>query len=180
MVRMLPLSGWLRTTPPATTRVAGALACCTLAGVITACITACGAGQAASGRPNYELQAATLPGPGRVLTDGRGFTVYVYVPDHRGRSRCYSVCARAWPPLLLPAGVSHPLAGRGVNAALLGTVRRAGGARQVTYDGWPLYLWQGDQEPGQATGQADDMGLWYVLSVSGAVDMRPVSGQSGD
>ena len=81
-----------------------------------------------------------------------------------------SVRARDWPPLLLPAGVRHAAAGPGVKAALLGTVSRAGGARQVTYNGWPLYLWQGDQEPGQATGQADDMGLWYVLSASGAVD----------
>ena len=57
---------------------------------------------------------------------------------------------------------------------------RAGGARQVTYNGWPLYLWQGDQEPGQATGQADDMGLWYVLSPSGAVEPAPDPGQAGD
>ena len=151
-----------------------------LACAITACIAGCGAGQAASGPPGYELRAATLPGAGRVVIDGRGFTLYIYVPDHRKRSRCYEVCARQWPPLLLPAGASHPLAGRGVDAKLLGTVRRAGGARQVTYNGWPLYLWQGDQEPGQATGQAYDMGLWYVLSVSGAVDTRPVTGQSGD
>jgi len=53
---------------------------------------------------------------------------------------------------------------------MLGTVRRANGQLQVTYGGWPLYLWFGDDSPGQATGQADDMGLWYTLSVTGAVD----------
>ena len=150
-----------------------------LACVVAAGITACGAGQAASGHPSYELQARTLTGAGRVLTDGRGFSLYMYVPDHRGRSQCYGVCARQWPPLTLPAGVAHPLAGPGVKAALLGTIRRADGVRQITYNGWPLYLWQGDQEPGQATGQADDMGLWYLLSVSGAVDRAQVSGQDG-
>ena len=58
----------------------------------------------------------------------------------------------------------------GAHASLLGTVRRPGGARQVTYNGWPLYLWEGDHGPGQATGQAENMGLWYVLSVTGSVD----------
>jgi predicted lipoprotein with Yx(FWY)xxD motif len=155
-----------------------ALAC--LAGGACAGLTACGAGSAAAARPAYELHATALPGAGQVLTDGRGFTLYVYLPDHRGPSRCSGLCARDWPPLLLPAGAGHAAAGQGVKAALLGTVRRPGGARQVTYNGWPLYLWQGDHEPGQATGQADDMGLWYVLSASGAVDTRPVTGQAGD
>jgi hypothetical protein len=41
---------------------------------------------------------------------------------------------------------------------------------QVTYNKWPLYLWQGDGAAGQAIGQADDMGLCYVLSVTGAID----------
>jgi predicted lipoprotein with Yx(FWY)xxD motif len=62
------------------------------------------------------------------------------------------------------------VAATGIRASLLGTVRRDNGVLQVTYNGWPLYLWQGDGAPGQATGQADDMGLWYVLSVTGAVD----------
>jgi len=153
-----------------------ALACAVIASA-AACGTAHASGGA--GRPVYKLQATRLPGAGRVLTDGHGFTLYIYVPDHQGRSRCFELCAKDWPPLILPAGVRHALAGPGVNAALLGTVQR-GGARQVTYNGWPLYLWQGDQEPGQATGQADDMGLWYVISASGAVDRRQLSGQAGD
>jgi predicted lipoprotein with Yx(FWY)xxD motif len=115
----------------------------------------------------------------RVLADGPGFTLYAFMPDHQGRSQCSGVCAQAWPPLILPAGIPRPAARDGAEAALLGTVRRPGGARQVTYDGWPLYLWEGDHEPGQATGQADDMGLWYVLSADGSVDTTPVTGQSG-
>ena len=114
-----------------------------------------------------------------MLADGPGFTLYVYIPDHRGRSQCSGVCARDWAPLVLPPGVRHATAGSGVQASLLGTVRRPGGALQVTYNRWPLYLWHSDYMPGQATGQADDMGLWYVLSVSGSVDKLPVQGQAG-
>lgn len=45
---------------------------------------------------------------------------------------------------------------------------------QVTYNRWPLYLWQADLAPGQATGQAEDMGAWYTMSVSGSVDRLPL------
>ena len=118
----------------------------------------------------YQIQTRTIDGLGKIITDGRGFTLYMYAPDHQGMSQCSAFCAQQWPPLLLPAGVDKPVAGSGVVASLLGTVRRSDGRLQATYNGWPLYLWIGDTAPGQATGQADDMGLWYVLSVTGAVD----------
>jgi predicted lipoprotein with Yx(FWY)xxD motif len=152
-----------------------------LACAVCACLAACGTGKATGvAAPAWEIRTSVLPGAGRVLADGQGFTLYAYMPDHRGRSQCSGLCAQQWPPLVLPAGVGRPKAGTGVAASLLGTVRRPGGTLQVTYGGWPLYLWQGDHEPGQATGQADDMGLWYLLSASGTVDRLPVRGQAGD
>ena len=145
------------------------------------CLAACGTAKTVAATvPAWEVTTTVLPGAGRVLADGQGFTLYAYMPDHRGRSQCSGLCARDWPPLVLPVGVGRPKAGAGVEASLLGTVRRPGGALQVTCGGWPLYLWQGDHEPGQATGQADDMGLWYLLSASGTVDRLPVRGQAGD
>jgi predicted lipoprotein with Yx(FWY)xxD motif len=129
----------------------------------------CGS-QASHAAPQYELQARSIPGLGKIVTDGKGFTLYMYAPDRRGASRCYGFCAQQWPPLMLPRGVTSPQAGPGIDKALLGTVKRRNGTLQETYDGWPLYLWQGDTAPGEATGQADDMGLWYVLSAVGTVD----------
>jgi predicted lipoprotein with Yx(FWY)xxD motif len=149
--------------PRAATVAVGVCAACALA------VTSCGAASPA-GPPRYEVRATTIGGLGKILADGAGFTLYMYVPDRRGPSKCLSVCAVAWPPLLLPRGVTRPKAGPGINPALLGTTRRADGALQVTYGKWPLYLWQGDGAPGQATGQAVDMGSWYVLSVTGSVD----------
>jgi len=140
-----------------------------IAVAVGAAVVGCGGG-AGTATPSYIVQARTISGLGRLITDGQGITLYLYTPDHRGPSRCYGFCAQQWPPLVLPHGVSRPKAGPGVRAALLGTVRRRNGGRQVTYNGWPLYLWQGDHAPGQATGQDDDMGLWYVVSVTGAVD----------
>jgi len=136
---------------------------------MSAALAGCG-GAPARTPPMYEVLTRTIPGLGEVVTDGKGFTLYMYAPDRQGLSRCYGFCAQQWPPLVLPGGVTSPKAGTGVRPSLLGTVRRANGQLQATYGGWPLYLWIGDTAPGQATGQADDMGLWYVLSAAGAVD----------
>ncbi len=125
----------------------------------------------------YEIQTGTVKGLGQVLVDGRGFTLYLFVPDKQsGASTCYGACAQGWPPILLPTGIAAPVAGPGVESSLLGTTHRTDGTIQVTYNKWPLYLWVGDSEPGQATGQGLNNlgGLWYVLSPSGkAITTHP-------
>jgi predicted lipoprotein with Yx(FWY)xxD motif len=52
---------------------------------------------------------------------------------------------------------------------LIGTTRRSDGRPQVTYDGHPLYGYQGDTRPGDTSGQGSTgFGApWYVLSASG-------------
>ena len=120
--------------------------------------------------PYYEVTVGQVKGLGSVLVDGQGFTLYLFVPDRQsGSSTCYGSCAQGWPPLLLPAGVTTPVAGPGVSASLLGTTRRQDGTTEVTYDKWPLYTYVTDSQPGQATGQGVDNlgGLWYVVSPQG-------------
>jgi predicted lipoprotein with Yx(FWY)xxD motif len=162
----------LNPTRPAWTRPRLLAACAACAACMG--LAACGSGHPAQARPAWEVRSGQVRGLGTVLTDGHGFTLYIYQPDRQGPSVCTGVCAVQWPPLDLPRGVSHPVAGPGVNAALLGTALRAGGVLQVTYNRWPLYLYQDDTAPGQATGQAEDMGAWYTLSVSGNVDRQPL------
>ena len=121
--------------------------------------------------PSYEVRTGTVAGLGTVLVAGNGLTLYMFVPDKRsGVSTCYGVCATAWPPLLL-TGTSAPVYGPGANPNLLSTTKRSDGTVQVTYNGWPLYLWVADSEPGQATGQGinNNGGLWYVLNPAGQV-----------
>jgi predicted lipoprotein with Yx(FWY)xxD motif len=123
--------------------------------------------------PVYAVRTGTVPGLGKVLVDGQGFTLYVFEPDKQsGKSTCYGQCAQGWPPLLLPTGVPTPVAGPGVTDSLLGTAARTDGTTEVTYNRWPLYLWVNDSSPGQATGQGVNNlgGLWYVL----APDGRPI------
>jgi predicted lipoprotein with Yx(FWY)xxD motif len=113
---------------------------------------------------------ASVSGLGNVLVDGQGRTLYLFEPDKQsGQSTCYATCAQGWPPLLLPSGVTAPVAGAGVKASLLGITHRTDGTVEVTYNKWPLYLWVGDTTPGQASGQGldNDGGYWYVLSAAG-------------
>ena len=135
--------------------------------------TAVGGQEAPAGTPPYyEVKTGTVSGLGTVLVDGQGLTLYMFVPDdQRGQSTCYHACASGWPPLRLPAGVTVPVAGGQAEPTLLGTTARKDGGLQVTYNGWPLYIWVGDTEPGQATGQGIDSlgGYWYVLSPKGRV-----------
>lgn len=153
-------------------------------GPVAACLglavgaSACGAAaptakvhhQAQTNGPTYEVKGADVDGLGTALVDGKGITLYLFVPDdHSMHSTCSGICSVAWPPLLLPQGVTAPLAGHGIEAPLLGTTIRADGSVQITYNGWPLYLWPNDTEPGQATGQGLNNlgGLWYIVSPMG-------------
>lgn len=104
---------------------------------------------------------------GRVLFDGRGFALYGFTADPRNRTTCYGACAAAWPPLLVR---SRPRAGKGVNARLLGVVRRRDGRLQATYAGKPLYHYVGERRPGLILCQnvREFGGLWLVVRPSGA------------
>jgi predicted lipoprotein with Yx(FWY)xxD motif len=148
------------------------LALCGTALVATACSSGPPPPPKFQAGPTYMVQAAKVGGLGRILVDGQGITLYMFTLDHPYRpSVCYQFCAVEWPPLTLPSGVDHPLAGPGVRASLLGTTRRTNGQLQVTYAGWPLYLWYGDTVPGSTSGQAlaNAGGLWYVLRPSGQI-----------
>jgi predicted lipoprotein with Yx(FWY)xxD motif len=98
-----------------------------------------------------------------VLTNARGYTLYLFVPDPPRMSTCYGTCAVYWPPV-----TGTPRAGTGVTGKL-GTIRRAGGGNQVTYDGHPLYTYVGDSGPGQANGNNINLngGLWREIVIRG-------------
>jgi predicted lipoprotein with Yx(FWY)xxD motif len=100
---------------------------------------------------------------GAILFDGRGFVLYAFTHDSRGKSTCSGACAKAWPPFLVK--------GAAPKGRLLGTTRRADGSRQVTYAGRPLYYYVGDRQPGQILCQnvSEFGGLWLVVRPDGSV-----------
>jgi len=105
---------------------------------------------------------------GRILFDGRGFALYAFTRDPRGKSACSGACAKAWPPYLVDM---HPRAAVGVRSGLIGTTKRPDGKLQVTYAGRPLYYYVHDRRPGQVLCQNVEEfgGLWLVVRANGRV-----------
>ena len=103
---------------------------------------------------------------GRALFDGRGYVLYAFTRDARGRSACYGACAKAW-PIYYAKGTLR--AGSGVNRSLLGTTKRRDGRRQITYAGRPLYYYVGDAKAGQIRCQnaVEYGGTWLIVRPSG-------------
>jgi predicted lipoprotein with Yx(FWY)xxD motif len=102
---------------------------------------------------------------GDMLFGPKRQAVYVFQRDRRNRSRCYGECAREWPPVYTK---DKPRAGRGVKASLLGTTRRRGGRRQVTYVGRPLYYYA-HEGPGDVECHNVNLngGFWWVVGPDG-------------
>jgi predicted lipoprotein with Yx(FWY)xxD motif len=115
---------------------------------------------------------------GKILIDSRGRTLYMFQKDSGTMSACFGKCAVNWPPLRVSG---RPTEGSGANAALVGTTNRPGGNPQVTYNGHPLYLFEGDTNAGDANGEGVNAfgGGWYALSPAGDEVAPPANGGGG-
>ena len=137
--------------------------------------------------------ADTTPGPaaarltvatsadGQYLTDRQNRAVYMLEGDGDG-SKCTAACVEAWPPLRADSGEAPgstapdptgPTASTGaagnLRADRVGTIQRADGISQVTYNGHPLYHYSKDTGPGTSTGHdvSDQWGEWYLVTPEG-------------
>jgi predicted lipoprotein with Yx(FWY)xxD motif len=116
------------------------------------------------------VEAKTNPAFGVFLTDGSGHPLYLFKSDkpgsQSGATTCYGNCAKAWPPLLTSG---EPKSKAPAQSGLIATTERKNGAKQVTYNGWPLYRYARDVGPTQVTGQdvTDFGGEWSLVAPSG-------------
>jgi predicted lipoprotein with Yx(FWY)xxD motif len=124
-----------------------------------------GAGQPSSG--------ASLPAKGTtvlivqhsnlgwVLAEASGVVVYTYDGDSKGGSpTCTGSCAAVWPAVtgIPQAGPADSLPGT------LGTVTMANGAKQITYNGFPLYTFKSAGVLSTKGNGVD--GKWHVIKLS--------------
>jgi predicted lipoprotein with Yx(FWY)xxD motif len=147
-----------------------------LAVMVAVAITAVTAAASGSAAARVNLRTTSL---GKILVNGQGRTLYLFVPDKNGKSSCYGSCAHYWPPLI---STGKPTAGAGVKASMLGVTTRKDGQHQVTYNGHPLYTYVGDSAAGKTSGEGLNLsgGLWWVLSSAGkAVKNTSSSGAGG-
>jgi predicted lipoprotein with Yx(FWY)xxD motif len=120
----------------------------------------------ASGAASVSL--ATISGlPAKALVGSNGRTLYLFQADKNGASACTGACAAAWPPDIV---TGQPQPGSGVSQALLGTITRPDGTKQLTYNGHPLYYFTADTAGGTDHGQAVKAfgAEWYVVAASGS------------
>jgi predicted lipoprotein with Yx(FWY)xxD motif len=117
----------------------------------------------ASSTAKVELSTTKL---GKVLATSGGRTLYMFGADKGHKSSCFGACATAWPPLTTSG---KPKAAPGVSASKLGTISRGGGVKQVTYNGHPVYRFQGDARARQTNGEGINAfgGTWHALSAKG-------------
>lgn len=140
-----------------------------------ALVAACGGGgsstTAASKPAGPAGSAATFgvasnSGLGKILVSSKGLTLYLFKKDTGTQSTCTGPCATNWPPL---RASGKPLAGSGLSTSKVATTTRSDGKAQVTYNGHPLYLFEGDSAPGQTNGEGISAfgAAWFAVSPAG-------------
>jgi len=114
---------------------------------------------------------------GTVLTNADGLTLYWFAADTATQSKCNGSCATYWPPV-----IGTPTAAAGTSLPHgFGTIKRADGQIQATYDGHPLYTYTGDTAAGQVNGNGLNASgaLWWAVTPSGSeLGSSPASGSS--
>ena len=98
---------------------------------------------------------------GYVLAEANHQVVYTYSKDKKGgKPTCTGTCAATWIP-----ATGTPQAGPAdVFSGQFGLVTGAGGVKQITYNGLPLYLLK-DAKPLSTSGNGQG-GVWHVVKLS--------------
>ena len=98
---------------------------------------------------------------GYVLAEANHMVVYTYSKDKKGgKPTCVGTCAATW----IPATGTPEAGPADVFPGQFGLVTGAGGVKQITYDGLPLYLLK-DAKPLATTGNGQG-GVWHVVKLS--------------
>jgi len=114
---------------------------------------------------------ASVSGVGTVLVNGDNRTLYELSSEQGGKLTCTddNGCTKIWPDTELPAGKTAGIAGTGIQASLLSTVKSSDGKLYLTYNTYPLYTFTGDTGPGTAAGQGITSfgGTWSAITPAG-------------
>ena len=114
-------------------------------------LAACGGGSDSGGAMHTDSSLVSTGSVGntKVLTDAQGRTLYSANVEKGGRILCTSGCTSFWMPVDASSSQAKTAA-TDLNLDL-GVVKRPGGARQLTFDGKPLYSFT-QEGPGQLKG----------------------------
>jgi len=119
-----------------------------------------------AGATSLTIGSTDDPTLGAYLTGQNGMTLYVLTGDTPDTSTCSGSCATNWPPLSVAAGAT--ITGPTGATLTFGTIPRADGTIQVTYNHMPLYYYAGDSVAGDTKGEGKN-NTWFVAPLSGSV-----------
>jgi len=110
----------------------------------------------------YSVNIASKPGIGSYLSNATGFTLYTFSRDtqNSGTSACTAGCSAKWPAFYV-ASLTLP---SGLSATSFTVITRPDGSKQLAYDGWPLYYFSNDMNPGETNGQGVG-NVWYACTI---------------
>jgi predicted lipoprotein with Yx(FWY)xxD motif len=123
---------------------------------------------------NDQVSVSDVDGVGDVLVDAKGDALYLAEQEAEGMVLCTDGCTAFWKPLTI-TGSASPTGASSIDGTL-GTVDRPDGARQITFDGAPLYRFTQDSGPGNVSGDgfADSFDgqqfTWHVARPGGATE----------
>jgi predicted lipoprotein with Yx(FWY)xxD motif len=90
-----------------------------------------------------------------MLVDAKGMTLYTYDNDKEpGKSSCVAKCLENWPAAIAPAGTKP--------TKDFSVITRDDGARQLAYQGKPLYTFVLDKKPGDIRGDGRNK-VWRMV-----------------
>lgn len=92
------------------------------------------------------------------LTDGKGMALYLFTKDMADLSSCQGACLTNWPVFYS----EDLLLSEGLNAKDFGSFTRTDGAKQLTYQGWPLYYFVKDVKALDTTGEGVG-NVWFLI-----------------
>ena len=111
---------------------------------------------------------------GAILVTSSGHTLYLDAADKPGHPACTGSCLSIWPPLKATGALKGS---GGAKTSMLGTTKIAGGIKQVTYKGHPLYTFASDSKSSPTSGEGQNG--FYVVSPAGVKITKPAKTTTG-
>jgi predicted lipoprotein with Yx(FWY)xxD motif len=126
--------------------------------------------------PGVELDVAASPEVAVFLVDSKGRAIYTLDNASGGNATPTGNCATNFTPI---AGHSTASGDTSVKSSMTGSIARPDGSRQATYNGKPLYYYNGDKTRGDTKGKGlkEDCGTAHLVNPGGNSVFPPKPGK---
>jgi predicted lipoprotein with Yx(FWY)xxD motif len=101
---------------------------------------------------------------GKIATNDKGMSLYRFDKDTANppASNCTGDCEKTWPIVK----AEDNIVADGIDKALIGSITRADGTKQLTLGGWPMYTYIKDTKVCETNGEGVG-GVWFTSAPDG-------------